>query len=111
MAGEPSHFELGVLDGQRAQAFYGALLGWSFRTTTGDNAWIDTSGLRGGLHDGDDASNIVVYFRVPDIESAVQRVRELGGTAGEAGPPEASGRYASCRDDQGVAFGLHQPAR
>jgi uncharacterized protein len=85
------------------------LLGWSFEPTTGENAWIETSGVRGGLHDSDAASNIVLYFRVADIEAAVRRVRELGGAADEPGPPEPSGRYASCRDDQGVAFGLHQP--
>lgn len=110
MAGEPSHFEVGVPDARRAQAFYGQLLGWTFRTTKGDNAWIETPGVRGGLH-GDDTSNIQVYFSVPDLEAAVRRVRELGGEAGEPGPEEASGRYVSCRDDQGVRFGLHQPPR
>ena len=109
MAGEPSHFEVGVQDAGRAKAFYGGLLGWSFETTTGENAWIETSGLRGGLHDADTASNIVLYFSVADIEAAVRRVRELGGVADEPGPPDPSGRYTSCRDDQGVVFGLHQP--
>jgi uncharacterized protein len=109
MAGEPSHFEIGVRDGRRAKTFYGDLLGWSFATTTGENAWIETAGVRGGLHDRDDASNIVLYFSVPDIEAAVRRVRELGGAADEPGPPDPSGRYTSCRDDQGVMFGLHQP--
>ena len=111
MPGEPSHFEVGVRDAGRAKAFYGGLLGWSFETTKGENAWIETSGVRGGLHDEDDASNIVLYFRVSDIEAAVQRVRELGGEADDPGPPDSGGRFTSCRDDQGVAFGLHQPSR
>jgi predicted enzyme related to lactoylglutathione lyase len=51
----------------------------------------------------------VLYFSVPDIEDAVRRVRELGGAADEPGPAETGGRFASCRDDQGVAFGLRQP--
>jgi predicted enzyme related to lactoylglutathione lyase len=109
MAGEPSHFELGVPDAARAKAFYGELFGWSFTTTAGENAWIETPGVRGGLHDGDNAANIVLYFSVPDIEAAAARVRELGGTAGEPGAAETGGRFASCRDDQGVEFGLHQP--
>lgn len=91
MAGEPSHFEVGVPDAQRARAFYGQLLGWTFRTTKGDSAWIETPGVGGGLH-GEDTSNILIYFSVPDIEAAVRRVRELGGEAGEPGPEEASGR-------------------
>lgn len=110
MASGPSHFEIGVPDARRAKAFYGELLGWSFEATTGENAWIETGGVRGGLHDHDDAANIVVYFRVPDIEAAVRRVRELGGQAGETGSEGEGGRFVSCRDDQGVEFGLHQPA-
>jgi uncharacterized protein len=109
MAGEPSHFELGVKDAARAKAFYGELLGWSFETTTGENAWIHTEGVRGGLHGDDDASNIVVYFNVPDIEAAVRRVRDLGGQAEDAEPADTGGRFTTCRDDQGVEFGLHQP--
>jgi uncharacterized protein len=58
MAGEPSLFEVGVADAARAKAFYGELLGWSFRPPVGENAWIETPGARGGLHDGDDASHL-----------------------------------------------------
>jgi predicted enzyme related to lactoylglutathione lyase len=96
-------------DAARAKAFFGELLGWSFTPTVGENSWIETPGVGGGLHDGDDASNIVLYFSVSDIEDAVRRVRELGGAADEPGPAETGGRFASCRDDQGVAFGLRQP--
>jgi uncharacterized protein len=110
MAGEPSHFELGVPDAARAKAFYGELLGWRFTSTQGENAWIETAGVRGGLHDGDPESNIVVYFSVDDIETAVKRVRELGGSAGDPGPADIGGRFVACVDDQGVAFGLHQPS-
>jgi predicted enzyme related to lactoylglutathione lyase len=109
LTGDPSHFEVGVRDAARAKAFYSELLGWSFETTSGENAWIDTNGVRGGVHGEDDASNIVVYFSVPDIDGAVRRVRELGGQAQDAGPEDAGGRFTTCRDDQGVEFGLHQP--
>jgi uncharacterized protein len=109
MTGGPSHFEVGVKDAARAKAFYGELLGWSFETTSGENAWIETSGLRGGLHGEDAASNIVLYFKVLDIEAAVRLVRELGGEAADPGPTDMGGRFTTCRDDQGVEFGLHQP--
>lgn len=108
MSGQPSHFELGVPDARRAKAFYSALLGWDFETTVGENAWIETGGVRGGLHGEDDARTIVVYFAVTDIDEAVRRVRELGGEAEDPGPEGSGGRFTSCRDDQGVAFGLHQ---
>jgi uncharacterized protein len=105
----PSHFEIGVPDAKRAKEFYGRLLGWDFRPTAGENAWIETGGVRGGLHDDDEARSIVVYFRVPDIDAAVARVRELGGEVADPGPEGLGGRYVSGRDDQGVEFGLHQP--
>jgi uncharacterized protein len=109
MSGEPSHFEVGVPDAARAKAFYGALLGWKFEPTHGENAWIASGGMRGGVHDGDEARTIVLYFRVDDIEEAARRVRELGGHADDPGPEGPGGRYLECRDDQGVPFGLHQP--
>jgi uncharacterized protein len=109
VAGEPSHFELGVRDARRAKAFYAELLGWTFHTTKGEDAWIETPGVRGGLHGDDPDSWIEIYFSVADIEAAVRRVRELGGEADEPGPEHESGRYVGCRDDQGVRFGLHQP--
>jgi predicted enzyme related to lactoylglutathione lyase len=108
VAGELSHFELGVPDAARAKRFYGELFGWTFEATQGENAWIDTAGARGGLHDGDEP-NIVAYFSVPEIEAAIRRVRELGGQADDPGPAGDGGRFTSCRDDQGVVFGLHEP--
>lgn len=112
MAGEPSHFEIGVPDARRAKSFYGQLFGWAFTPTTGDNAWIETPGVRGGLHGDDDASDIELYFAVDDIEVAVRRVRELGGEAPELDPgPDQGGRFVRCRDDQGVRFGLREPER
>ncbi|MGC7323044.1 VOC family protein, partial [Mycobacteroides abscessus subsp. massiliense] len=51
------------------------------------------------------------FFGVADIDAAVMTVRELGGEAEDPGPEEPGfGRFTFCRDDQGVRFGLHQPA-
>ncbi len=105
VSGEPSHFELGVPDTDRARAFYGALFGWKID----ERGWIDTGGVRGGLHGDDPETGIVLYFTVSDIQAAVQRVRELGGEADDLEEPDVSGWYTSCRDDQGVAFGLRRP--
>jgi uncharacterized protein len=108
MAGEPAHFEIGVPDGARAQAFYSKVLEWTFHPMQGDQAWIETPGARGGLHDGDPAANIEVYFAVPDIEAAVERVRTAGGEASDPSDEGEFGRFSRCLDDQGVRFGLHQ---
>jgi uncharacterized protein len=111
MSGEPAFFEIGVPDAKRAKAFYGQLLQWTFHPMgDGDQAWVETPTIRGGLHDEDQECRIDIFFAVPDIAAAVVAVRELGGHADDPGPEEPTfGRFAFCRDDQGVRFGLHQP--
>ena len=110
MTGELTWFEMGVPDATRAQSFYAALLGWTFESMGEGGAVIRTAEGRAGLHPRDDARQIVTYFHVDDIEASVQQVRELGGQADDPGPAEEGfGRFVTCRDDQGVAFGLHQP--
>jgi predicted enzyme related to lactoylglutathione lyase len=67
------------------------------------------------MHGGDPGAAPYVFFRVDDIERALERVRELGGEVEEMdieGDEEAQawfGRFKLCRDDQGSQFGLHQP--
>lgn len=112
MAGEPSHVEIGVADAAQASTFYQRLFGWAVQPM-GDGAegWIDTGGVRGGLHEHDPSPGIVVYFHVTDIDAALHTVAELGGTPGQASPEEPGfGRFAECHDDQGTRFGLHQPS-
>lgn len=109
MSGKPAFFEIGVPDAQRARAFYTTLLPWTFHPMEGEQGWLETPTIRGGLHDEDADARIVIYFEVPDIEAAVNRVRDLGGSADDPGADEPGfGRFASCRDDQGVIFGLVQ---
>jgi len=110
MPGQPTHFEIGVPDAARAKAFYGPLLGWTFHPMgDGDEGWIETGGVRGGLHDNDADAVVMPYFAVADLDAVVAKVRDLGGVAADAGPDQPGfGRFAECRDDQGVRFGLHQ---
>lgn len=110
MAGEPSFLEIGVPSGSSARDFYGELFAWTPHEMGGDNFWMETPTARVGVHPNDDDRVIVVYFRVQDIIAAVDRVRELGGSAGEPGAEDQGfGRFVECRDTQGVRFGLHQP--
>jgi predicted enzyme related to lactoylglutathione lyase len=116
MTGEPSFFELGVEDAERARAFYQGLFGWQMdRGPSGKGFVIDTSGLPGGLHPGDPGAAPYLFFRVDDIDTATARVRELGGQVeridveGDGDSVARFGRFELCRDDQGSPFGLHQP--
>jgi uncharacterized protein len=114
MTGEPSFFELGTGDAERARAFYSALFGWTMDPTGGGFS-IDAGGFPGGLHAGDPGAAPYLFFRVEDVEAAAARVRELGGTIedidleGDADQVARFGRFRMCRDDQGAPFGLHQP--
>ncbi|MER5873342.1 VOC family protein [Streptomyces sp. NPDC002044] len=117
MAGEVSFFELGVGDAGQARTFFGGLFGWDFEpgTTDGGGFAIRTPNVPGGLHGADSGASPYLFFRVDDMEAALVRVRELGGSADdvELGGGEESvarfGRFQLCQDDQGTPFGLHQP--
>jgi len=111
MNGDLTFFELGVPDTRKARSFYGTLFGWEFPAygDSGESS-ISTATGKGGLHGEDPETGITVFFKVDDIDAAVEQVRSLGGTAEDAQPEEIGfGRFALCADDQGVAFGLHQP--
>jgi uncharacterized protein len=118
MAGERSFFELGVQDAERGRAFYEGLFGWRMEPgPSGAGFAITTADGSGGIHGGDPKASPYLFFGVDDIEAALKRVRELGGTVDESGhgdgPDEESiarfGRFKLCHDDQGSPFGLHQP--
>lgn len=116
MAGELSFFELGVEDVERGRAFYEELFGWRLEPgPSGQGFTIGTPTVPGGMHGGDRGAAPYVFFGVEDMETALARVRELGGVVEEMdveGGEESIaqfGRFKLCRDDQGSPFGLHQP--
>ena len=116
MAGELAFFEIGVEDPDRGRAFYEGLFGWRFEPgPSGSGFTIAAPNMPGGMHGGDKGAVPYVFFRVDDIEAAVARLRELGGTVeemeveGDEASQAKFGRFKLCRDDQGSSFGLHQP--
>ncbi len=94
-------------DPERARRFWQGLLGAELepRPSEAGSGWeFDGDGLRLGLHErgtgpGDTAS--LPYFTVPEIEAAMDRVRELGGSIIHPGE-----RWAICRDSEGSPFAL-----
>jgi uncharacterized protein len=111
MTGELSFFELGTGDYDRARTFYKELFGWTFDETDGGGK-ITTPTVPGGIHPNDAGASPYVFFAVDDLDAAIAKVNELGGS-GEAmdeNPETVSefGRFALCKDDQGSSFGLHQ---
>jgi predicted enzyme related to lactoylglutathione lyase len=109
--GSPGWLEIGVPETAATREFFAALFGWRVEPMPGTNNNFTGPGLRAGLHAGDGARTIVVYFSVTDIDAAVARARELGAKIDDAGPAqEGFGRFASGTDPAGVPFGLHQRA-
>ena len=115
MAGDLTFFELGVDDAERGRAFYEGLFGWRFAPgPSGEGFMIETPNMRGGIHGGDRGASPYVFFVVDDMDAAVAKVRELGGSVegmdveGDADQQATTGRFKICRDDQGSPFGLHQ---
>jgi uncharacterized protein len=116
MAGEVSFIELGVEDAEKGRRFYEGLFGWRFETgPSGAGFTIDTPNVPAGMHPGEKGASPYVFFAVDDIDAAVEKVRELGGTIedmdieGDEEQQQRFGRFKMCRDDQGSGFGLHQP--
>ncbi len=110
MTGEPTYIELGVTDADAARTFYGGLLGWN---ATGDSGpgQVDTPTLSIGIHDHDPKTWFEVFFAVSDLDASLAQVTALGGRVeGEIHLDEGFGRWSECTDDQGVRFGLRQPA-
>jgi uncharacterized protein len=107
----PSLVEFPADDPERAGRFWSTLLGVSLdeRSDEEGSGWQTHDALPHiGIHErgrgpGDTAS--LPYFAVDDLEQALERVKELGGSVIHPGS-----RWAICRDSEGSPFGLASSA-
>ncbi len=108
--GDLYYFSLQVHDLARAQAFFGAVLGWQFSHPLEGHIG-NVSAPPGAVSPVDTQASprSQLWFVVDDIHAAVATVRELGGTADEPVLYD-SGWAADCVDDQGTTFSLSVPA-
>ncbi|MFD4196881.1 VOC family protein [Amycolatopsis thermoflava] len=113
--GRVVHFEIPVDEPERAGAFYRGAFGWTVRHWDTDY-WPmvsdaeDGAGAEGALTRRSQApEGVVVYIGVDDVEAAVARVREAGGSV-VAGPMPIpkTGWAAHVRDSEGNLVGLFQ---
>jgi predicted enzyme related to lactoylglutathione lyase len=104
--GDFGYLTLEVSDLATAEAFYGALFGWTFSAGS-DESGRQISGVTpmAGLWQGD-TPGVIPAYRVDEIAVAVGRVEELGGRAGvvEQRPYGLAADF--CLDDQGTRFHL-----
>jgi PhnB protein len=107
--GDIYYWTMGVVDVDAAQRFFADLFGWQIDAGNQEGGFhIATVTPPGGMHTAEQPTK-TLYFRVPDIQVAVARVRELGGTATEPVQYD-SGWDSTCTDGRGTEFNLSQPA-
>lgn len=103
----PSLIEFPADDAQRALRFWSGLLGVDLqprRSGEGEGWQTQAADVAVGVHErgrgpGDTVS--LPYFRVADMQAALERVRALDGSVVHPGE-----RWSICRDSEGSPFGL-----
>jgi predicted enzyme related to lactoylglutathione lyase len=111
MSGEINWFELPADDTAKARMFYGELFGWRTNPMDGMDYHLIDGGPAGAIVPRDaQLTHPRVYFATGDIDAAVKRVHELGGTSDEVQTVPGAGRIAHCQDDQRTPFSLYEPA-
>jgi predicted enzyme related to lactoylglutathione lyase len=105
--GELSYVTYELSDSAAFRQFYGRVLGWSFEPGRIDDGWqiADTHPMA-GVAGGSAEITTVPMWTVADIDDAVARVREAGGTVLQEPSRQPYGLMAECRDDQGSRFYL-----
>jgi uncharacterized protein len=117
--GDASWHELMTTDGPAALKFYSELFGWQESQAMDMGPMGKYHIFKGSSYDlggimnkpkelGNVPPNWGIYFRVPDVDATVQRVKDNGGQILN-GPMDVPGgdRVVNCMDPQGAAFSLH----
>lgn len=89
--------------------FYGQVLGWTYSVGHIDDGWgVENNHPMSGIAGGQKTPVAVPMWIVDDIEVAVQRVRDGGGTVINGPEQQSYAISAECLDDQGARFYLGQ---
>jgi predicted enzyme related to lactoylglutathione lyase len=104
--GDIGYVSVWTPDLERALRFYGEVLGWTYAAgSSGQGRNVVGTSVPTGVWGGQETSTLFCCYAVDDVEAAVARVHEAGGTAQELiDSPE--GRRADCVDNQGVPLAL-----
>ena len=105
--GELSYITYEVADSTAFRAFYSRILFWTFEPGRIDDGWqVEQTHPMAGVAGGSAKSVTVPMWTVADVDAAVARVREAGGTVIDEPSQQAYGKSALCTDDQGTRFYL-----
>ncbi len=107
--GELSYITYEVPDSQAFKAFYSRVLFWTFEPGRIADGWgVQQTHPMAGVAGGATTATTVPMWTVEDVDAAVARVREAGGTVIEEPSQQSYGKSAQCADDQGSRFYLGQ---
>jgi uncharacterized glyoxalase superfamily protein PhnB len=105
--GELSYITYEVADSAAFKAFFSRVLYWTFEPGHIDDGWqVQGTHPMAGVAGGSSSPVTVPMWTVADIDVAVARVREAGGTVIQAPTQQPYGKSAQCTDDQGSRFYL-----
>lgn len=105
--GELSYMTYEVTDSAAFRDFYGRVLSWTFEPGRIDDGWgVQECHPMSGVAGSSAQTVAVPMWTVTDIDAAVARVREAGGTVIEEPSRQPYGMMAHCTDDQGARFYL-----
>jgi predicted enzyme related to lactoylglutathione lyase len=124
------HFEIIGTDPAKLQGYYGELFGWSFHpgdavtdkvSQPGRYGFVDGSttgsdgspGINGGVGGGPGYERrVLFYVGVADVEAALRKAEDLGGTRLMGPEPESGGDFAVGRfvDPEGNVVGVAGPS-
>lgn len=111
------HFEIGVADPSRSNAFYSELFEWRIQADDSGYGLIDTgagAGINGGIMRQPQGvpPHVTVYVGVDDLETYLERAEALGGrTVSPRMPVGERGAFALLADPDGNVIGLFQEHR
>ncbi|MDY6869172.1 MAG: VOC family protein [Actinomycetota bacterium] len=107
--GELSYITYEVGDSALFREFYGRVLSWTFDPGHIADGWqVNESHPMAGVAGGSARSATVPMWTVADVDDAVRRVREAGGSVLQEPNRQPYGVMAECVDDQGARFYLGQ---
>jgi uncharacterized protein len=107
------HFEIPADDTGRAQEFWTGMFGVQFQSYDGPveyHMFSNEDQTGGGLmprQQGQDG--LVVYFGTDDIDAAMEKAKQLGGSTDEKHSVPGMGWFAQAKDTEGNRFSFWQP--
>ncbi|GAA3806272.1 hypothetical protein GCM10022226_28000 [Sphaerisporangium flaviroseum] len=110
----PAWFDISSPDAVRARRFYQKMFGWPVTVLDETYALVGEEGRpAGGIGQagpGSPYTGMVVYFQVDDVDTALKRAEQLGGSRTlEPQSVPGMGRMAVFTDPDGNAVGLLSP--